>query len=401
MKILFLSDNFFPEVNAPANRTFEHARYWASFGAEVVVLTGIPNFPKGKPFAGYKNKWRQEETIEGIKVIRVWTYMSENKWFLRRTLDYLSYAVMAVWIGKNIKTDIIIATSPQMFSAMAGHILSRLLKKPWIMEVRDIWPESISAVGAVKNLHIIRFLEYIEKKLYKSASSIVVVTASFRENLISKKVIPEKIHVVKNGVELTKFIPGKPDLKLKQKLGLESKVVVSYFGTHGMAHGLDFVLQAVKGLNIPDIQFLFVGDGAEKEHLVLLTKTLGLNNIIMLPSVSKEEIISYLKITDIALVCLKRNDTFKSVIPSKIFENAAMGIPVLLGVEGESAALIESYQAGECYIPEDEGDFKDKLLQIISNRRNYKAGCLNLARDFDRSLLAGKMYEVIIQTIKG
>jgi glycosyltransferase involved in cell wall biosynthesis len=401
LKILFLTDNFYPEVNAPANRTFEHAKYWVTYGAEVVVLTGVPNFPIGKLFAGYKNRWKQEETIEGIKVIRVWTYMSENRGFLRRTLDYLSYAVMAVWFGKNLKTDVIIATSPQMFCAMAGHALSKLLKKPWIMEVRDIWPESITAVGAVRNPQIIRMLEYLEKKLYNSARSIVVVTSSFKDNLVRKHVSPEKIFVIKNGVELTKFFPGKPGSDLKQKLGLDSKVVVSYFGTHGMAHGLDFILSSVNGLNMPDVHFLFIGDGAEKQNLILLCHALGLRNVTMLPSVPKEEIINYLQITDIALVCLKRKDTFKSVIPSKIFENAAMGIPVLLGVEGESAALIQHYRAGECYIPEDELDFRNKLYHIIKNRQQYTSGCMALARDFDRSLLAHKMYDMIIQTIKG
>ncbi len=401
MKILFLTDNFYPEVNAPANRTFEHAKYWVAYGAEVVVLTGVPNFPNGKPFADYQNKWTQEELIDGIKVIRVWTYMSENKGFFRRTLDYLSYALMAVWIGKNIKTDVIIATSPQMFCAMAGYGLSKLLKKPWIMEVRDIWPESIVAVGAVKNPKIIKILENIEYKLYNSAQNIIVVTTSFKENLICKHINPNKIHVVKNGVELSKFLPGKPDHEIKQKLRLESKVIVSYFGTHGMAHGLDFILRAIKDIKVPNVHFLFIGDGAEKQKLILLANRLGLKNLTMLPSVPKEQIIQFLKITDIALVCLKRNDTFKSVIPSKIFENAAMGIPVLLGVEGESAELINQYQAGVCYIPDDERDFQEKLSDIISNRQQYTSGCLALARDFDRRLLAGKMYDIIIQTVRG
>ena len=170
MRILFLTDNFPPEVNAPATRTYEHCREWVKSGVAVTVITCAPNFPKGKVFQGYKNKLYQKEIIDGIRIIRVWSYMAANKGLIKRTLDYISFAVMAFFAGLPIKCDIIVGTSPQFFTAISSRFLSFFKRKPWVMEVRDLWPESIVAVGALKkDSRIYKFLKWIEKSLYKSA----------------------------------------------------------------------------------------------------------------------------------------------------------------------------------------------------------------------------------------
>ena len=169
MKVLFLTDNFPPEVNAPATRTYEHCCEWVKKGVEVTVITCAPNFPDGKVFNGYKNKVYQTEIIDGIKVVRVWTYINANKGFIKRILDYLSFMVASFLAGIFIKTDIIVATSPQFFTSISGRWLSFWKRKPWIMEVRDLWPESIKAVGAMKTNLAITFFEFLEKRMYKSA----------------------------------------------------------------------------------------------------------------------------------------------------------------------------------------------------------------------------------------
>ena len=163
MKILFLTDNFPPEVNAPASRTYDHAREWVKAGHEVTVITCAPNFPKGKVYQGYKNKWRQEEVMDGIKVIRVWSYIAANKGFVKRTLDFISFSVTSFIAGLTQKTDLIVATSPQFFTALAGRTLSFWKRTPWVMEVRDLWPESIKTVGAMKDNAFIRYFEWKKK----------------------------------------------------------------------------------------------------------------------------------------------------------------------------------------------------------------------------------------------
>lgn len=395
MKLLFLTDNFPPEVNAPANRTYEHCKEWVKSGVEVTVITCAPNFPKGRVYEGYKNKLRQTETINGIKVIRVWSYISANEGFVKRILDYISFAVMAFFAGLFVKTDLIVATSPQFFTALSGRWLSFFKQKKWVFEVRDLWPESIIAVGAMERNRAIRFFEWLEKRLYLSADHIIVVTDTFKKKIISRGISAEKISVFKNGANLELFMPKPKDKALEQKLGLENKFVFAYIGTHGMAHGLDFILNAIKPLESknPELVFLFIGDGAEKKNLLQQAKDLKLSNAVFVNSVSKKEVVDYLSLMDVALVNLRKSDTFKTVIPSKIFEAAAMEKPILLGLEGETKGIIENYDAGICYMPEDQDSFYNAVQSITKEEEYQKSveGTKKLIQDFDRSKIAEKM----------
>ncbi len=204
MHILFLTDNFPPEVNAPASRTFEHCREWTRVGHQVTVITGVPNFPKGKIFAGYRNRLWQCETMEGIRVVRVWTYIAANEGFVKRTLDYLSFMVTGFLAGLfQQRPDVIIGTSPQFFTNCAAWMLSIFRWRPFVFELRDLWPESIKTVGAMKDSVSLRLLEHLELFLYRRAQVVVVVTESFRNNLVSRGINPDKIVVILNGVDLS------------------------------------------------------------------------------------------------------------------------------------------------------------------------------------------------------
>ena len=400
--ILFISDNFPPEVNAPATRTYEHCKEWVNAGNKVTVITCAPNFPKGKVFEGYKNKFYQKEIVDGIEVIRVWSYITSNAGFFKRVLDYISFAKMAFFASFFVrKVDVIVATSPQFFSAVSGYFIALFKRKPWIMEVRDIWPESIRAVDAMKGSKILDFLEKVELFLYRKATKVIVVTDSFKRNITGRGIDSNKIEVVKNGVYLDNFKAKTKEDYLLKKLNLIGKFVVGYIGTHGMAHKLDFILNSISGLD-SNIHFLFLGDGAEKQKLLQLNKKLNLTNTTFMDFVPKNEIQDYISITDIALVPLKKSDTFKTVIPSKIFENAAMKKPILLGVEGESKEIIESYGAGLCFEPENQKDFIEKLNKLYKDKKFYakcQQGCENLANDFDRKKKALDMLEIIKSTI--
>ncbi|GAA6369053.1 glycosyltransferase family 4 protein [Odoribacter splanchnicus] len=403
MRILFLTDNFPPEVNAPASRTYEHAKEWVKRGCEVTVVTCFPNFPQGRVYEGYKNKLFASEYIDGIKVVRVWTYIAANKGFIKRTLDFISFSISSFWVGLFISTDLIVATSPQFFTALSGRTLAFWKRKSWVMEVRDLWPESIKTVGAMKDNFFIRYFEWEEKRCYASARKIIVVTDSFKDRLMSRNVDPEKIEVVKNGVDCTVFFPVAKNDELLRRLQLNGKKIVGYIGTHGLAHRLDFILRCAKQLEGKNnYHFLFIGDGAEKEKLFQLKERLGLQNVTMLDSVSKREVKEYISILDVALVNLKKSDLFTTVIPSKIFENAAMEVPVLLGVNGEARRIIEFYKAGLCFEPESEADFICQLELLLSNQELYnrcKDGCRRLARDFDRRVLADKMLDVLLDVL--
>lgn len=397
MKILFLTDNFPPEVNAPATRTYEHCLEWVKLGAEITVITCFPNFPKGKIYQGYKNDWKRIENISGIKVIRVWSYITSNEGFFKRTLDYISFSITSFIIGYFVETDIIIATSPQFFTALCGRALSFWKRKPWIMEVRDLWPESIKVVGASSNKYILNYFERQEIRCYKSALKIIVVTDSFKENLIRKGINKEKIKVITNGANLDLYQPIEKNKQIINELGLGGKKILGYVGTHGLAHKLTFILDCAKQLlnQNTEFHFILIGDGAEKKALQERVTIDNLTNVTMLDSVSKENVVEFLSILDAAIINLRKSELFTTVIPSKIFETAAMEIPILLGVNGEARNIIEKYNAGLFYEPENIDDFIDKLNLLFSNLKvynQYKKGCQKLALSYNRKILASKMY---------
>lgn len=400
MKILFITDNFPPEVNAPATRTFEHCKEWVKKGDEVTVITCAPNFPKGKVYEGYKNNLFQKEEIKGIKVIRVWSYISANEGFAKRIIDFLSFAFMAFWVGLFKKTDVIIATSPQFFTTWTAETLATLKRKPWVFELRDIWPESIRAVGAISgDSKIFKFLEKIELRLYKRSSRVISVTESFKKNLIERGIDSKKVKVVINGANLERFSKMEKDAALVEKYNLKGKFVAGYVGTHGMAHKLDFILNSWPKNN-PDFHLMLMGDGAEKSKLIVLAKALNITNISFIPSMLKEDVPAYLSLMDVSLVPLKKSELFKTVIPSKIFENSAMQIPILLGVEGESADIIQKYNAGLCFEPENKEDFLTKLNLLKEDQtvyENCQEGCLRLAKEFDRKKMAEKMRNFLLE----
>lgn len=399
MKILFITDNFTPEVNAPATRTYEHAKEWIKDkDIEVSILTCNPNFPHGKIYSGYKNKFYQKEYIDGIEVIRVWSYMTSNSGFAKRVLDYMSFSFMAFIIGLFKKYDLIIATSPQFFTTWAGFALSKIKRKPWIFELRDLWPESIKTVGAMKQGKAIDFLEKIELALYKDCNMVIPVTDAFKNNLISRGINKEKINVVTNGSNIDLFKSRPKNQVILNSLNLENKFIIGYIGTHGLAHSLDFIVSSISEIKDLDIHFLFIGDGAMKSKLIEIVNDKKITNITFLDPIKKELVPEYLSICDVSLAPLKKDDNFKTVIPSKIFEASAMQIPTLLGVEGEAKGIIEKYNAGICFKPEDKDDLIQKILVLKNDTilyDNIKLGCKKLAFNYDRKKLAHSMLNLL------
>ena len=403
MHILFLTDNFPPEVNAPATRTFEHCRAWVAAGNRVTVITCAPNFPKGTIFPGYRNKLWHREKVEGIDVVRVWTYITANEGFLRRSLDYASFMLTAIPAALLVPSvDVLVTTSPQFFCPCAGYIASRLKRRPWVFELRDLWPESIRAVGAIKSEHLLGLLERLELFLYRRSSAVIAVTAAFKDDLTSRGIDPTKISVISNGADLSRFSSRARDAALAEELSLNGKTIAGYVGTHGMAHGLSTVLAAARLLQEQtagnNIRFLFLGDGAEKGKLKAEAETLGLNNVLFLDSVPRSEVARYWSLLDLAIIHLKKAELFKTVVPSKLFECMAMGLPVLHGVEGESARIVTEYRVGRVFTPEDATSLAEVVLSLAANpalRAELGRRGVQAAHLFDRSKLAARMLDIL------
>ena len=401
MRILFFTENFPPETNAAATRVFERAVYWAKWGHEVTIITCFPNFPDGKIFSGYKNKWYKKEIIDGIKVVRVKTYIAPNKGVFRRSLDFFSFFFTGLIAGLfQQRPNVIVATSPQPFSAVAGWALSCIKRKPFIFELGDLWPRSMYAVGIVKPGFLFSVMESLELFLYRQSACIVSLTKAFKVNLVNRNIPGTKIHVVINGVDLPRYKNIDENSQLFANLGLEKKFVVGYVGTLGMAHNLENVLSAASLMvDNKDIMFLFVGSGADKVKLEYIAQKENLKNVIFLGRKPKEIIPELWNLCNIALVHLKNEATFSEVIPSKIFEAMGMGLPILLvSPRGEASELVELNKCGE-WVP--SGDPKilsatiESLAADIPRLKNYSRASKELAPSYSREVQAKKFLKVI------
>jgi len=403
MNILFLTHYYLPEGNAAASRVSSLAQRWVQQGHKVTIVTCVPNAPKGIIYDDYKNKY-MEETISGVKVIRIKTYIAANKGTVKRIASYISYMISAVWNCLFIKKpDIMIATSPHFFCGWAGVLIHWLRRFPFILEIRDIWPESIQAVGAKIPKPIIFVLEIMEKIMYKSAKYIVTVGEGYRQRLIEKGVPSEKISIIMNGVDSSTFFPKEKNNNLLEQFNIKNKFVVSYIGTIGMACGLKVVLKAAKILkdkNLNEIVFMLVGDGAVKDELAEEAKNSKLDNIIFTGLMPKKEIVDLINLSDVSLVHLIKTDLFKTVMPSKIFESAACKVPIIIGVDGFAKQFVETAKAGIYFESENADELVNAVLKFYNNKNLIKElgenAYNNIALKYNRDSQAKEYIKICI-----
>lgn len=397
--ILFLTDNFPPEVNAPASRTFDHCSEWVREGYRITIVTSNPNFPEGRLHAGHRNRLWQSETIAGMRVIRVWTYMAPNVGFAKRVVDFLTYMITATVAGLFVrKVDLVVGTSPHLFVTCSAMILGWAKRVPFVFELRDLWPESIKTVGVMKHGRVIELLERLELFLYRRAALVVAVTHSFKANLVRRGIAPDKIRVITNGADLQRFAPAPYPRELAHSLGVEGHFVAGYIGTHGLAQGLTTLLDAAELVRAKpdgkDVVFLMIGQGAQREALRQDAERRGLSNVRFLDPVPKEAVAEYWRLLDVAIIHLRRHDLFETVIPSKTFEAMAVGTPILHGVRGESAEIIRRSASGRVFEPEDAAALADLVLMMKHEpalRAEFSRNGPAAASEYDRRNLAHAM----------
>lgn len=356
-------------MGAPAARAAELARHWTRTGHEVTVLTGFPNHPTGVVPPEWRSRFRRlvyREQVDDIHVLRTWLLPLPNRKAYERILNYGSFCVSAALRGLAVsRPDVVIATSPQLLVGLSGWWIARWAHAPFVFEVRDLWPESLGAVGMGGERSLLhRILSVVAGFLYESAKHVVVVTPAFKDHLVHHwRVPPSKVSVVENGVETDLFSPGALDIALRKQFGLEGKFVVSYLGTMGMAHGLDTLIDAAFTLRSsrPDIVFLLVGEGADKERIKDLAASRGLDNLCFVDQQPRERIPAFICASDLCLVLLKKTELFKTVIPTKMLEFMSCERPIVLGVDGQARQILEEAGAGIVIEPEN----RDALVQAI------------------------------------
>jgi glycosyltransferase involved in cell wall biosynthesis len=363
-------------MGAPAARVSELARHWVANGHEVTVLTGFPNHPTGVLHPEYRSRFRRlvcREQVDGINVIRTWLLPLPNRKAHERIINYSSFCVSAAATGSFIGCpDVVIATSPQLLVGISGWWVSRIKRTRFVLEVRDLWPESLAAVGVGNSQSFLhRTLGGVARFLYRASDHIVVVTPAFKEHICSEwRIAGEKISVVPNGVETDLFAPISNSSSMRSDLGLDGRFVVSYIGTLGMAHDLGTVLDAAATCRVlmPEVEFLLVGEGADKERIVAEVRRRQLGNVHLLPQQERKSIPALVAASDACLVTLKGSEVFKTVIPTKMLEFMACAKPIVLAVQGQASELLNAARAGICVPPQDPSSMAAAIRQLRDDR---------------------------------
>ena len=403
MRVLFVSPNFPPEVNAPATRLHEHAREWVRLGGEVDVITDVPNYPEGAVYDGYENRY-SEETLDGIRVHRVPMYVTANEGAAKRIASFLSFMASAVWHARRLahRPDVVVGTSPQFFCALAARRIARRLGVPFVLEIRDLWPESIVAVGAMERNAAIRAIERVERGLYRGADHVVSVTDSFVDHIVAGGARPEAVSVIKNGADVDRLAEAPDDAvraEVRETYGWGDAFVAAYIGTIGMAHRADVLLEAARRCPDPDVRWVVIGAGAEREALAAAAARADLPNFQLVDKQPKARIASFLAETDVSVVHLSDTPLFRTVIPSKLFEAMALRIPIALGVRGEAQALVEAAGAGLAFPPEDPDALVETVLRMKADRELYRrlqdSGEAYVREHFDRPRLARRYWNLL------
>jgi glycosyltransferase involved in cell wall biosynthesis len=376
-------------MGAPAARVSELARHWVANGHDVTVLTGFPNHPTGVLHPEYRAQFRRlvcREQVDGIKVIRTWLLPLPNRKPHERIINYSSFCVSAAATGSFIgRADVVIATSPQLLVGLSGWWISRIKRSRFVLEIRDLWPESLAAVGVGNSRSFLhRTLGGVAQFLYRASDHIVVVTPAFKEHICREwRIAEEKISVVPNGVETELFAPIGNNDSVRAALGLEGKFVVSYVGTLGMAHDLGTVLDAAAACreSMPEVEFLLVGEGADKERIGAEVRRRQLGNVHLLPQQERKNVPALVAASDVCLVTLKRSEVFKTVIPTKMLEFMACAKAIVLAVPGQASELLKAAGAGICVPPQDPvsmvaairrlRDDRDLCRSLGQNGRSY------------------------------
>jgi glycosyltransferase involved in cell wall biosynthesis len=407
MNITVCSHYFVPEIGAPSARIYDLAREWIAAGHSVQVVTCFPNHPHGTIYPPYRQSAFLRETIDGIGVVRLWSYVTPNRGVIKRTLGHLSFMASAMLLSrrKSGPADVVIGTSPTLFAAVAAARMAKRRGVPFVMEVRDLWPASFSELGVLRNRTLLGILERLELSLYRRAAGVVTVTEAFRQNLIARGVPPEKVCTIPNGADLAFWQPRLADpQRWRRQLGLgDGRFVVLYIGAHGISQRLSTVLRAAARLRGDrSIVFVLVGEGAEKAMLIEEAKAAALDNVVFVEPTDKAGVRDFYAAADVCLVPLRDIPLFSTFIPSKMFEVMAMGRPIVASVRGESAEILERSGGALVVPPEDDAAIAEAIVKVRDGKGPDGArGRAFVEASYSRVHLAARYAEFLERTRSG
>jgi len=405
LRVTFLTHYFPPEVGPAQTRLHELAKRLIAAGETVTVVTGFPNYPAGEIFPGYRGKRLMEDSYDGIRVLRTWVFATRSRGFIGRLLNYFSFPVFSLLAVRKLgPTDIIYVQSPPLFTGLAALWFSRLKRAPYIFNVSDIWPQSAVELGVLRNRFAIRLAEWLERHIYRRASRITVPTPGILERLVARGVPREKIFLLTNGVDTAAYNVTSPDRELAQRLGLNGHKVFMYAGLHGLAQGLDVILEAAKLTRNPDVLYVLVGDGADKAALVAKAQAEGISNVRFLPIQPTSTLPALLNLVYATVIPLRRLDLFKAALPSKLFDSMAAGRPIVAPLWGEAAALVEAAACGLVVEPEDARGVQEAVEKLAADpalaQKLGEQGRRYVVEHFNRDDIAKRLIKLLEETAR-
>jgi glycosyltransferase involved in cell wall biosynthesis len=402
MKIVVICHYFPPEIGAPSARLYEMSKRWVELGNEVHVVTCFPNHPTGIIPDEYKGLKYKLENMDGIHVHRNYVYATPNKGFIKKTLGHLSFMFSSVFFSmkKIDKPDVIITSSPTFFSIFSGYWYSLRKKADFVLEIRDLWPAAMIELGVMKEGFVTKVLEKMELFFYRKSKKLIMVTQSFKENVVNRGISGDKVHVVTNGVNQDLFYPKEKNQELVNKYNLQDKFVISYVGAHGISQNLSTILEVAKKLRTYKyIEFVFVGEGAEKNKLKQIVREEELTNVQFIDAQPKEAIAEFYNSSDLCLIPLKNIELFKTFIPSKMFEIMACGVPIVASLEGEAAQILEDSKAALVVQPDNPNEIAVAIEELMNDKEKYSQMKANgpkfVEKNYSRNKLAERYLELI------
>ncbi|MBN1430541.1 MAG: glycosyltransferase family 4 protein [Anaerolineae bacterium] len=399
MYVLLVTLHYYPEPNT---KPHDLAVELTKRGHDVTVVTGFPHYPGEQLYEGYRMRLWQWESIDGIRVLRVALFINRNKSAIRRIIYYLSFAFSATVAGTFLvpKPDVIWTYG----IGLPGLFLSKLKQAPYVHEVQDLWPEWGRAAGIGMKNWLFSILEWQEHRIRHSAKAVSTISEGFKRKLIEKGTPEEKISIIPNWANEDNFHPSEPDLELGKREGLYNHFNIMYIGNVGTAQALGVVLKAAEQLrDLRDVQFVVIGDGAEREQLVQQSHIDGLNNVLFLGSRPQNKASGYAAFADVLLIHLKADPAYTITIPSKTYAYLATGRPILAAMTGDAADLIQKHNAGLITSPENAGALAAAVRQfcempVLEREKMGQAGRDAFLSNFTRRILVDN-YERLFEHV--
>ena len=404
LRIGYLVQQFVPEIGAGPARVAEMVRRWTEAGADVTVITAMPNRPEGRIHAGYRGRLFAEETWEGVKVLRSWLYARPGGGLSTTLLNNSTFAATATIhaLRRTGPLDVLIASSPPYFPLPAGLLLHWLWDTPLVLELRDLWPEYLVEMGLLRSATVEQAVLAVDRAMLARAAHLVTVTEPLRGRLIAKGIPPERVTVISNGVDPEQYFPA-PDPPPSPALAARNGTfLVGYLGNFGAGQGLGVILDAARRLAAAGepVRFVLAGDGTEHGRIRAEAERLSLPNLEILPPVAKEQARAFYNNCDVCLVPLAPLPIFAGALPTKLFEIMACGRPVVASATGLVPETLEESGAGWA-VPPGDGT---ALARALTNLARLPAaersamgarGTRYVGERFHRGVLAGRYLEVL------